>query len=359
MRIFLSNPEVEFLNTGAASDVLTVPHRKVRDVMQDVLAGRYDLIFAGNNAFPYPNPRKLWIKNLANLAWEVARQPNLLAGGRFPYARVGSRLAGIDMDDRPVIDNRWFSLLDACVCFFKRELPQNPCNAFLYTSARTECNGNVLHLENYRRWMAKLRPISMGIAPEICAQYSALEVPKKTDVFFAGDTTNRPNRIAGLRQLELLAKAGYSIDLVRGKVPREEFFLRCAQAHIVWSPEGFGWDCWRHYEVGLLGSVPLMQSPTIQRYAPLAEDEHALYYFIEGDHLARRIRQALQNKPRLVEMGRAARAHVLRHHTYEALGRYVIEETRRSQAIASANGGAVTGGEGGGIASTAWPNFDL
>jgi len=347
MRIFLANPEVEYLNTGAARNVLPLQQRPVGAVMRDVLAGRYDLIFAGNNAFPYPNPRKPWINNLANLAWEVARQPNLLTGGRFPYARVGSRLAGIDMDDRPVIDNRWFSVLDACVCFFKRELPQNPCNAFLYTSARTECNGNVLHLENYRRWITKLRPISMGVAPEICAQYAALDVPKKTDVFFAGDTTNRPNRVAGLKQLELLAKEGYSIDLVRGKVPRDEFYRRCAQAHIVWSPEGFGWDCWRHYEVGLLRSVPLMQSPTIQRHAPLVDGQHALYYFVEGDHLASQIRQALQNRSRLVEMGQAARKHVLRHHTYEALGRYVVEETRRSRAIAAENAAAAPAGREG------------
>jgi hypothetical protein len=333
MRIFLPNPDVEFLHTGYKRDDLLVPQKRpAREVIKDALNGKYELILAGNNAFPYPNPRKSWLTNYANLAWEILRSPGLLTGGLFPYDKVGSCLAGIDMDDRPIIDNRWFGILDSCVCFFKRELFQNPCNSFLYTSAQTECNGNVLHSERHRRWLKKLRPISLGVAPGVCSQYATLDVPKKTDVFFAGTMANRPNRLEGFKQLERLAKEGFSIDIVQDKLPREEFFLRCAQAHIVWSPEGFGYECLRHYEVALLGSVPLMQSPTIQRYAPFEDGEHALYYYIEGDHLAARVREALQNRARLIEMGRAARRHVLRWHTYETLNRYVIEETRRTQA---------------------------
>lgn len=335
MRIFLYHPEVEFLHTGTGEDVLAKQKHPTPKVVKDALSGNYELIFAGHNAFPYPNPRKSWAKNYANLVWEVLRHPNLLTGGRFPYARVGSRLAGLDMADRPVVDNRWFPILDHGVCFFKRELPQNPCNGFLYTTPRTEDNGNVLVLEEFQRRIKKLRPISLGIAPETCREYEALDIPKKTDVFFAGDTEHKPNRLAGLKQLERLAAEGLAIDIAREKIPRDEFMRRCAQAHLVWSPEGLGWECLRHYEAALVGSVPLMQSPSIQRYAPLREDEHALYYYIEGEHLAFRIRQALQNRARLVEMGRAARQHVLQWHTHEALGRYVIEETRRAQAAAA------------------------
>ena len=335
MRIFLYHPDVEFLHTGSGPGSLARQTRATSDLVKDALKGNFELIFAGHNSFPYPNPRKSWAKNYANLVWQVCRHPNLLTGGRFPYARVGARLVGLDMADRPVIDNRWFRMMDSCVCFFKRELPQNPCNAFLYTTCRTEDNGNIPVLEEFRRRIKKLRPISLGISPEICREYATIEQSKKTDVFFAGDTTNRPNRIAGLKQLKLLSKEGLVIDIARERVPREEFLRRCAQAYIVWSPEGLGWECLRHYEAALSGSVPLMQSPSIQRYAPLLEDEHALFYFVEGDHLTFRIRQALQNRARLVEMGRAARQHVLKWHTQEALGCYVIEETRRTLAESS------------------------
>ena len=335
MRIFLSNPEVEFLNTGSTHDLLVEPKRAARDMVRDALQGKYELVFAGNSAFPYPNPRKSPIKNYSNLAWTLLRHPNLMTGGRFPYAAVGPRLAAIDLDDRPIVDNRWFHILDSCVCYFKRELFLNPGNSFLYTTDRAECNGNVLHSEPFRRWIKKLRPISLGVSPEFCGKYATLNVPKKTDVFFAGTIEDRPNRSAGFKQLESLAREGFAVDIVQGKLPYEEFVKRCAQAYIVWSPEGFGWDCLRHYETAVVGSVPLMQSPSIRRYAPLADGEHALYYYLEEDHLARRVRQALQNRDRLIEMGQAARRHVMQWHTFEALSRYVIEETRRTRAAAA------------------------
>jgi Glycosyl transferases group 1 len=338
IRIFLYHSEAEFLHTGRGQDVLAKQSRPTREIVRDALDGKFELIFAGHNSFPYPNPRKNWAKNYADLAWQLLRHPNLLTGGRFPYSRVGARLAGVDMADRPVIDNRWFSILDHGVCFFKRELPVNPCNAFLYTTPRTEDNGNILVSEMFRRRIEKLRPISLGINPEICPEFSKLEVPKRTDVFFAGDVENKPNRLAGLKQLQHLAEQGFAIDILRDKIPREEFLRRCAQAYIVWSPEGLGWECLRHYEAALVGSVPLIQSPTVQRYRPLEEDQHALYYYIEGEHLIFRIRQALQNRARLIEMGRAAQQYVLKWHTHEALGRYVIEETRRTLIAEFKNG---------------------
>jgi glycosyltransferase involved in cell wall biosynthesis len=321
---------VEFYHTGSGPDVLARQERPSRELIRDALDGKFEFIFAGNNSFPYPNPRKSWAKNYANLAWQVLRHPKLLNGGRFPYAKLGPRMVGLDMADRPVVDNRWFSMLDSCVCFFKRELPANPSNAFLYTTPRTEDNGNVLVSKAFRNRIRKLRPISLGIAPEGLETYSGTGTVKKTDVFFAGDVENKQNRIDGLEQLQRLAAEGYVIDIVRDRIPREEFLKRCSQAYIVWSPEGLGWECLRHYEAALVGSVPMIQAPTIRRYRPLRDGEHALYYYLEGDDLAVRIRQALQNRGRLVEMGQAARKYVLQWHTYEALARYVIEETRRT-----------------------------
>ena len=55
-----------------------------------------------------------------------------------------------------------------------------------------------------------------------------------------------------------------------------------------------------------------------------------LYYQVEGDHLAVRVRQALQHRARLAAMGQTARQHVLKWHTHLALSRYVIEETQRT-----------------------------
>jgi hypothetical protein len=332
MKIFFSHPEAEFLHVGPGRDIFDVQKRPARRLLADARSGKYDLVIAGSSLFPRFNPRKGLLRNLAHVTGEFLRHPHLMVSGEFPYAKVPTGLAVVDCADDPIIDNRRFQQLDRAICYFKRELPQNLCNAFLYTHPKTECNGNVLRTAPFSRWVPKLRPISLGIADDSAAKLAGVAVPKSTDVFFAGDTSLRPNRLAGIRQLERLKAEGFKIDLATQRLPHDEFIQRCAQAWLVWSPEGFGWDCFRHYEAAAVGSVPLMQSPPIYRHAPLMDDEHAIYYNVEGDHLAVRVRRALQNRQRLVEIGRAARQHVLQWHTHGALSRYVIEETKRTLA---------------------------
>jgi len=331
LRIFFSDAEIEFLNTGPNKGLFGLQKRPDRAILENVRHQKYELVVAGDTGFPHFNPRKGLLRNFCNTAWKTLRHPNLLAGQRFPFSRLRVPLAGIDMSDSMVVDNRRFGVLERCVCFFKRELPQNPSNSFLYATAKTENSFNVTNIEFFRNSIPKLRPISLGVDTEIAGRLAKLQLEKRMDVFYAGLLENRLNRQAGLKQLEQLKAEGYAVDVTTERLPQEEFFRRCAQALLVWSPEGNGWDCFRHYEAALTGSVPLMQSPTIRRHAPLRDNVHAIYYFIEEEDLAIRVRQALQNRPRLVEMGQAARQHALAWHTHEALGRYVIEETQRTR----------------------------
>lgn len=328
MKIFFSHPEAEFLHVGPGTDFFGVQKRPSREILVDARGGKYDLIITGSSLIPGFNPRKSLLRNLANIARKYIRQPNLVVSGRFPHRKVPTMLAALDCEDNSIIDNGRFQEVERAVCYFKRELPQNPCNAFLYVHPKTECNGNVLRTEPFSHWVPKLRPISLGIDDVSAAKLASISTPKKTDVFFAGSTSLRPNRMTGIRQLERLKAEGFNIDIARERLPRDEFIQRCAQAYLVWSPEGFGWDCYRHYEISAAGSVPLLQSCPLFRHAPLIDNEHAIYYQVEGGHLATRVRQALQNRARLVEMGQAARQHVLKWHTHLALSRYIIEETK-------------------------------
>ena len=102
----------------------------------------------------------------------------------------------------------------------------------------------------------------------------------------------------------------------------------------MWSPEGFGWDCFRHYEVPACGSVPLINQPTIERRAPLIAGVHALYYDPEPGGLTRAIQAALADKPALARIAAAGQAHVMAHHTPGALANYVVNSARRLPAKA-------------------------
>ncbi|MDQ2688635.1 MAG: glycosyltransferase, partial [Armatimonadota bacterium] len=150
-----------------------------------------------------------------------------------------------------------------------------------------------------------------------------------TDVFFAGALGNSTVRVRGAEQLRGLAARGFGVDLAEPNLPPAEYFARCARAWLTWSPEGLGWDCFRHYEAAACGSVPLVSRPSIHRYQPLQHGVHCVCYDVEGDGLERAITEALGNKERLMAMARAAREHVLRHHTHRRLCEYVIEATLR------------------------------
>ena len=113
----------------------------------------------------------------------------------------------------------------------------------------------------------------------------------------------------------------------------------CARSWLVWSPEGLGWDCFRHYEAAAAGSVPVINVPSITCDRPLMHGQHAIYYasecrgpsMIHGDFrhitdgLVPTVLQALKDRASLAAMGQEARAFVLREHTHQALVRRLME----------------------------------
>jgi hypothetical protein len=142
--------------------------------------------------------------------------------------------------------------------------------------------------------------------------------PKTTDIFVAlmlqGGTTVRDQ---GIAQLRVLANSGIVVDIAEQRLDYPEYMRRMCQAWLTWSPEGLGWDCFRHYEAPLAWSIPVMNSPTITRHAPLIADEHAFYYQPDDPtSLGRTINSALADKDRLKKMATLARAHVIANHSW-------------------------------------------
>lgn len=258
------------------------------------------------------------------------RSPLLRAlGPELLRWRRGPRLVVIDHEDLPVIDRGNLFLLDRCDLYFKRELPADHWRVFLKT-AHPELPTPRFRLKpRHDRWVDKLRPISIGLPLRPRADFPEPGQEKRADVFFAGRTEGSSTvRARGLAELKALAAQGVVVDIPDAPLPPDAFYRRCAGAWLVWSPEGLGWDCFRHYETPLCGSVPLINQPPIDRHRPLLQGEHALYYDPEPGGLTRAVLDALKDKPALARMADAARAHVLAHHTPEALARYVVETVR-------------------------------
>jgi hypothetical protein len=246
-----------------------------------------------------------------------------------------ANLVIVDFDDELTIDRRDLRLLKECDLYFKRELAQNAWTNLLRAQPLLGEYQAMMQDPRFRKMIGKFRPISLGIPEEQLAAIQSIHAKrnglakKQFDIFFAGSIDHSTVREMGVHWLQQLKSEGYAVYLPEGGLPSREFNEALSASWLVWSPEGSGWDCFRHYEVCLAGSVPVINFPTIRRYAPLEDGVHCIYYGIEGDDLLRKIKTALVDKPRLIEMAQAGRQYVLGHHTRDQVGNYVLSESER------------------------------
>jgi hypothetical protein len=117
------------------------------------------------------------------------------------------------------------------------------------------------------------------------------------------------------------------VDCLQPGLPPREYFARMSRAWLAWSPEGLGWQTYRHAEAGLCLTVPVMNQPTIVRATPLEEGVHGFYYPPEPGGLSRAIAHALADKAKLRRMAEAAREHSLANFTVKACCDYILDAT--------------------------------
>jgi glycosyltransferase involved in cell wall biosynthesis len=205
-------------------------------------------------------------------------------------------------------------LLNKAKYFFKRELPIDRWQVFQHTAHAGMPGPRFRSQARQRKWVEKLRPISLGVRYDEPPS-ADFTFPEKTTDVFAAMMLQGTVRSEGIEQLRALAAQGIVVDIPERRLSQEEFYERMSRAWLTWSPEGLGWECFRHYEAPLMGSVPVINTPTVARYHPLRDGEHALYYFPDEPHSLRdTIVSALADKDRLRRMATEARAQVLQYH---------------------------------------------
>jgi len=230
-------------------------------------------------------------------------------------------IAVVDLADSCYIGRHNFFLLDACKAFFKRELPSDTWLAFCARRYPNFPGRRWRSSERNRKRAEKLKPISLGVMPPVVEIVSPA---KKVDLFFAGTIeANSTARLTGIEELRALKGEGYIVDVSPQRLARPQYLQRMSEAWLSWSPGGLGWDSYRHYEAPLVGSVPLMNYPSIARYHPLRDGEHCLLYPIEPGGLVGAARSALADKARLRKIAEAGAAHVRKHHLPRARAEYI------------------------------------
>lgn len=292
-------------------------------LLRSLKRGDWDIVFCFPPSRPLFDSRR-GIGGLLAALSKIAFRPRTL-GTYAARTHFAAPLVVLDFNEMPTVPRPALKLLDKSILYFKRELPFDPAKALFDVVPRYRTPKRVMASKFFSRNVDKLRPISLGISEETVQSALATRPEKSVDIFFAGSANNSMIRRRGFAQLEALAKAGYRVDLCEGGLSRAEYFARCARAWLTWSPEGYGWECFRHYEASLCRSVPVISPPNIMRYRPLLEGAHAFFYPVEDDGLTGVVAKALEDKSKLTAMGEAARQHVLRYHTHDRLCEYLLE----------------------------------
>jgi Glycosyl transferases group 1 len=251
-------------------------------------------------------------------------------GAQLLRGPVAAPVAILDLDDPATIGRCNRFLLDKAVVYFKRELPIDYWLAFAGTLHRRVPTPRFRAAPRNRARIAKLRPISLGMPFEVARKLAASppppDVDKTIDVFFAGRIRNSATvRDSGFEELIAMRRDGCVIDVSEDTLPLDEYLARCARAHLVWSPAGFGWQCFRTYEAAACGAVALCGRSPVERHQPLIDGVHAIYYDVEPGELTRAVRSALGDRARLRAMGAAARQHALAFHTPTAIARHIFD----------------------------------
>jgi glycosyltransferase involved in cell wall biosynthesis len=290
---------------------------RVRRLRHDLAYGAYDIIFC------YPPVLPPWRE--ARTREALARRLLFHIVLRHPMLTRSVPLAVLDYGDRSPVPRHNHHLLKRASWYFKRELPVSPENLLMGTTPWFDTADSVLQSRLYRENRHKLIPASLGIPYERLADVPEKPTEKTTDVFFSGGLNSEIRR-RGFPELLELARAGIKIDVPPARLPRKEFYERCARAWLVWSPEGFGWDCFRHYEAAVCRSVPVINRPRIIWHRPLEEGVHCFFYAPSAGMLASVVKEALSDKERLRRMAEAGREHVLRYQTPKAICEYILSK---------------------------------
>jgi hypothetical protein len=306
---------------GFASRALG-PRAFVRSLMK-LRRGEFDLLVIHPPLYSPWHPRSL-LTALRDWNWRAPLGLFAMFAQRWVHWFHETPIVVVDLDDSCVIGSHNDYLFDRCRAYFKRELPSDHWLAFCNRWYPKYPGRNWRSWRRNQRRIDKLRPISLG--PAFWMSYDGLaESPQKTaDIFFVGAVEgNSTVRSAGLPELRELQDEGYVLDIPDGRLDAPAYLRRLAAAWLAWSPGGLGWDCYRHYEAPLAGTVPLISNPTILRYRPLRDGDHAFYYAPEPGGLAEAARKALADKPRLRKMAQAARSHVRAHHVLRARAEHI------------------------------------
>lgn len=235
----------------------------------------YDLILlADHNARLFQRNQAGWMSTLKTwkelfqnirtdgltTAWKQ-RQYNFSLSWSLSELSRFAPVVVVDFIDHPYLTSGDLDLLESCQAYFKREIPYDRFVLYHQNQQRIKS----YPYEKKVALLDKIRSIPLGIRDQ---KFQVLRQQRVTtqdiDVFWCGKISNTL-RITAVKHLEALSRQkSWNIVIMETPVAFDEYCRMIARSKITVSIAGAGWDCFRHYEAAALGSLPLMNRPTVE-----------------------------------------------------------------------------------------------
>jgi hypothetical protein len=197
--------------------------------------------------------------------------------------------AGIKLPPFIVIDDLddsfiWpqdFELLLNCKLYFKRELPFDRFFCFrLFEPMLNKDKNQFITLAE------KLRPIWISYDIESISSYIDINnqinyTDRDIDIILLFNHLASYTRPRLLSLADNMASKWKVISTKARRFSKQEFYELAKRSKIAISPEGRGWDCPKHYEFMLCGTLPFFTRPTIELAYELKDGENCV--FIENN----------------------------------------------------------------------------
>lgn len=241
--------------------------------------------------------------------------------------KKGTRLVVLDITDHMTIHPRDKYFLKRADLYFKRELALNKYQSLEAILPFYHDVGRCVYEDWYQEYLQKLRPLPLG-APQAGTQISTNFSLKKWDLFYSGGDRKVWMRQALSEWLRVCEEAGLKVYFPQERIPKEEFLNAITQSWVTISPSGTGWDCYRHYEIPWQGSIPMLTTPGIFRYAPTLHNESCFILDPQNFSIDWMV-SLFRDKEHLRKMTIQAQEHFLQYHSEEAIGRYIRQEIEK------------------------------
>lgn len=303
---------VDHVPTGSTITPFASQHngfsRRLPAILRRICSGKYDLIVLPAIDFRWmydTTAVKRAVRWLTRAALQL--RPTSACVNRL-LSRRGTRIIVLDRYDshEPLVD--YLQCFSCAQYYFKTNLLQTD-NDRLYPA--------------HQAGACRFKYLPYWIAIENYGLSSPRE--KDIDVFFAGavNSEERRDAIDRVRQLE---SEGYRIKIVEGHLPFAEYLSLMSRSWLTLSPQGYGYNGFRHYESMLVGSVPLINLPDPAVVHDFHHGQNSfLYSTMKGD-IQQVIKDALSDRCNLLKIASGLREFVIGRHSMQAVGSYLLRQ---------------------------------